>query len=203
MTVRRTLLKLLYPFLRTISALVAGRKSIRSNADGVVANESFYALQGLLNDGSSFTFSRLANKKVLLVNLASDCGYTPQYKELQQLQEMYSNSLLILGFPANDFKGQEPGSDSEIKTFCEINYSISFPLFQKHSVLRPFQNTIFKWLSHKGLNGWNNQQPVWNFCKYLVGEDGKLLYFFPPFVSPLSEVMKSAINAPLVLKGSV
>lgn len=198
MTIRQTLVKFIYP-LFSIFASMKASIGIRLNAGKTNSYQSFYALQGVLTDGTLFEFAALPKKKVLLVNLASDCGFTPQYKDLQKLQDMYKDSLLVLGFPANDFKGQEPGTDSEIEAFCQINYGVTFPLFQKHSVFKPGQNNIFRWLTHKELNGWNDQQPVWNFCKYLVDENGNLQYYFPPSVSPLSKAIITAINTQAVV----
>ncbi|MEJ7737877.1 MAG: glutathione peroxidase [Chitinophagaceae bacterium] len=197
MTPKQRIIKFIYPLLRSYSASTLVSNGIRANVNEAVPDQVFYSLQGVLSNGTQFDFSALIKKKVILVNVASDCGYTPQYTELQQLQELYEDRLVVLGFPANDFKGQEPGTDKEIEAFCQKNYAITFPMFQKHSVLKPGQNSIFKWLSSKELNGWNDQQPVWNFCKYLVGDDGKLQYYFPPSVSPLSKGMLSAIDIPL------
>ncbi|HXL59000.1 MAG TPA: glutathione peroxidase, partial [Chitinophagaceae bacterium] len=132
-------------------------------------------------------------KKVLLVNTASDCGYTGQYEELEKLYQQYKQRLIVIGFPANDFKEQEKGSDEEIAQFCTINYRITFPLMKKSIVIKsPGQNEVFQWLTDKNKNGWNDQQPVWNFSKYLVNEEGILSWYFDPSISPMSN---SAINA--------
>jgi glutathione peroxidase len=102
----------------------------------------------------------------------------------------------VLGFPANDFKEQENGADEEIGRFCKINYGVTFTLFRKSSVIKGNdQNEVYRWLSDKNLNGWNDQEPTWNFAKYLVNEEGFLMHFFPPYVSPLSKSVLDAIEA--------
>jgi glutathione peroxidase len=136
----------------------------------------------------------LKGKKVLLVNTASDCGYTNQYADLQKLFEKNSDRLIILGFPANDFKEQEKGTDEQIAQFCQINFGVTFPLAKKSSVKGDHKNEIFKWLSEKNKNGWNSKQPSWNFSKYLVNEQGQLTHYFDPAVSPLSDEVIEAIN---------
>jgi glutathione peroxidase len=149
---------------------------------------SFYNLRAIANNGALINFDQLKGKKVLLVNTASDCGYTGQYEELQKLYEQYQNKLIVLGFPANDFKEQEKGNDEEIAQFCKINYGVTFPLIKKSSVIKGNnQNEVYQWLSNKNLNGWNDQQPTWNFTKYLVNEEGVLINYFAPAVSPLSK----------------
>jgi len=132
---------------------------------------------------------------VLLVNTASDCGYTAQYKELQQLFDRHKNYLLIISFPANDFKEQEMLTNEEIASFCKSNFNITFPLARKSVVVKNNrQNNVFAWLTHKDLNGWNEQPPQWNFSKYLVNENGLLTHYFSPSVSPLSKSIKQAVN---------
>jgi len=127
-------------------------------------------------------------KKILFVNVASKCGYTPQYKQLQELYEKYNDRLVIIGFPANDFLWQEPGKNKEIKTFCSTTYGVNFPIVEKTVVKKKEdQHSVYTWLSHKSLNGWNDVAPSWNFCKYLVDEEGKLLDMFTSKVTPLDE----------------
>ena len=129
------------------------------------------------------------------MNTASDCGYTAQYAELQKLYEANKGTLEVIGFPANDFKEQESGSDADIAQFCSVNFGVSFPLAKKSSVVKSAaQNNIFNWLSDAAKNGWNNQSPEWNFSKYLVNEEGVLTHYFPPAVSPLSAEVVAAIK---------
>jgi glutathione peroxidase len=145
-------------------------------------------------DGADIDLAQYKGKKVLIVNTASECGYTPQYKELETLYETYKDKLVILGFPANNFGGQEPGTNEEIKTFCSKNYSVTFPMFEKISVLGDDQNAIYKWLTSKDLNGWNEQQPKWNFSKYLLDENGSLLKYYSSAVKPMSEEIVSMLK---------
>jgi glutathione peroxidase len=165
------------------------KKGIKTRPTDVTAPvdaKSFYDFKMKANNGKEIDFSSFKGKKVLIVNVASKCGYTPQYKELEELHQQYKNKLEIIGFPADNFLHQEPGNDEEIAKFCEINYGVTFPLFQKSSVKGEDQNPLFYWLSHKSENGWNSTPPVWNFTKYLINEKGELINFFSPAVSPLS-----------------
>jgi len=137
----------------------------------------------------------LKGKKILLVNTASECGYTGQYDQLQKLYSGYNNQLVIIGFPANDFKEQEKGTNEEIAAFCKQNYGVSFPLAEKSVVVKAsHQNNIFQWLTDPAKNGWNKQAPTWNFCKYLVNEEGMLTNYFGPAVEPTSEEIIKAIR---------
>jgi glutathione peroxidase len=194
MTGRQKVLKAIYPLWiwwankRGINT----KKSSNEKASPVV---SFYSLTGTLIDGSPFPFEQLKGKKLLLVNTASDCGYTSQYDDLQKLSEKYKHKLLVIGFPANDFKEQEKGSNKEIAAFCKRNFGVSFPLMQKSRVVKgPGQNTVFHWLTDPEQNGWNSRQPSWNFCKYIVDENGRLTHYFASTVEPLSKEMEQAIN---------
>ncbi|MDF9800721.1 glutathione peroxidase [Catalinimonas alkaloidigena] len=159
------------------------------------APASFYDFSLNSIEGKAVNFSQFKGKKVLLVNVASKCGYTPQYKGLQELNEKYGDKVVILGFPANNFGGQEPGSNEEIATFCEANYGVTFPMFEKISVKGIDKHPLYRWLSDSSLNGWNDQEPSWNFCKYLVDEEGRLIKFFPSSVEPMSEELTKAIDA--------
>ena len=158
------------------------------NENNVEAKTSFYSLSILMNDGSTFHFDSLKGKKVLLVNTASHCGYTKQYDGLEALYQKYKDKLVIIAFPANDFGAQEPGSDSTIAEFCKKNYGVRFPIAMKSSVKKgKEQNEVFKWLSDATLNGWNTQDPTWNFGKYLVDENGKLLNYYSSGVDPMDD----------------
>ncbi|MEX1189758.1 MAG: glutathione peroxidase [Bacteroidia bacterium] len=161
------------------------------NKAALAPSQSIYDLEIELNSGQKLSLSTFKNKNLLLVNTASDCGFTGQYKELQELHEQMGETLAIIGFPANDFKGQESGSDEKIAEFCQVNYGVTFPLAKKASVVKgETQQEVFTWLSNEKLNGWCNQEPVWNFSKYLVSENGKLQGFYGPGVSPLSIPLK-------------
>ena len=145
-------------------------------------------------DGAEYDYAQLKGKKVLIVNTASECGYTPQYEELEKLYQAYKDKLIILGFPANNFGGQEPGTNEEIKEFCKSKYSVTFPMFEKISVLGDDMVPIYKWLTSKDLNGWNDQQPKWNFNKYLLDEEGNLVKYYSSAVKPMSEEIVSQLK---------
>lgn len=191
MTLRQMFLKAVYPLL----VWSQGKKAKQFGNEQSKANVPFYDLKAVANNGSEFNFAQLKGKKVLLVNTASNCGYTPQYDDLQKLYEQYQNKLVILGFPANDFKEQEKGNDEDIAQFCKINFGVTFPLMKKSTVIKGTeQNPVFRWLSDSTQNGWSNKQPIWNFSKYLVNEEGQLVHYFDPAVSPLSKEVIDAIN---------
>jgi glutathione peroxidase len=193
MTIAQKLKKLAYPLIMKFTG--KGEAShILHNVTDVVPNTPFHTLKATLITGKDFDFSSLAGKKVLMVNVASNCGYTGQYDELEKLYKSYGDELVILGFPANDFKEQEKGSDEDILQFCKVNFGVTFPLFKKHSVLKPDQHAVYQWLTDPVKNGWNSQQPTWNFCKYLVDERGILKAFFPSAVSPLSEQLLEMVR---------
>ncbi|WP_235941008.1 glutathione peroxidase [Cyclobacterium roseum] len=146
-------------------------------------------------DGNPVDFSNFKGKKLLIVNVASKCGYTPQYAELQELYDAYKGQLTILAFPANNFGGQEPGTNEDIKTFCTENYGVTFPMFEKISVKGVDKHPLYRWLSDKNLNGWNNTEPSWNFCKYFINEKGELVKFFPSSVKPMDEEIIKLIKS--------
>lgn len=194
MTIRQKLLKAVYPLFMRITKKTATVKSMPSS-ENIKPTTSFYSLKPIAIDGKIFDFSKLKGKKVLLVNTASDCGYTGQYDDLQKLSERFKDKLVVIGFPANDFKEQEKGSDEEIAQFCKRNYGVSFPLMQKGTVKKNAdQQPVFKWLTDKKENGWNEQQPGWNFSKYLVSEEGELLNYFAASVSPMDEEIVKIIE---------
>jgi glutathione peroxidase len=184
MTIRQKILKAVYPvFMR-----------LQGKSGKILENEHkapavpFHSLKAVTGSGAAYDFSQLKGKKVLIVNTASNCGYTGQYDELQQLYKRFENKLVILGFPANDFKEQEKGNDEEIAQFCKVNFGVTFPLMKKSSVVKsPTQNEVYQWLTDAAKNGWNSKAPSWNFSKYLVDENGILTHYFDPAVSPLSE----------------
>ncbi|MFI5133132.1 MAG: glutathione peroxidase [Chitinophagales bacterium] len=194
MTYRQKILKAIYPAWMWWTKL-NGKNVTELSNEKMQPPVSFYSLKDTLNNGSEFDFSELKGKKVLLVNTASDCGYTNQYNDLQQLYEQHKNDLVVIGFPANDFKQQEKGTDEEIAQFCKQNYSITFPLMRKTMVIKKEgQNKVFRWLTDSAQNGWNTKPPSWNFCKYLVNENGVLTNYFGSSVSPMSKDVLDAIN---------
>lgn len=149
--------------------------------------KSIYDFKVAAIDGGTINFADFKGKKILIVNTASKCGYTPQYKDLEELYRKYKDKLVVVGFPANNFGGQEPGSNAEIKEFCTQNYGVSFPMAAKVSVKGDDIHPLFHWLTHKSENGVLDAEIKWNFGKFLIDEKGKLLAYFPSRVNPLSE----------------
>jgi glutathione peroxidase len=190
---KQTVMQYIYPMLKGLGKLFGvNGKTLTENKKAV---ESFYNLSAVLNNGTAVDFGSLKNKKVLIVNTASDCGYTPQYKELQKLYELKTDVLEIIAFPANDFKEQEKADDAAIANFCETNYGVTFPLVKKAVVLKKEnQHAVYKWLTDETKNGWNLKAPTWNFCKYLIDENGNLTHFFEAALSPLDNTVLEAID---------
>ena len=147
-------------------------------------------------EGKPVALSQFRGQVVLIVNVASRCGYTPQYEGLEKLYETYkSQGFVITGFPANNFGEQEPGTDAEIQTFCKSKYSVTFPMFSKISVLGGDQAPLYKFLTDRSLNPKTGGEIQWNFTKFLVGRDGKVLERFEPDVEPLSREVISAVES--------
>jgi glutathione peroxidase len=136
--------------------------------------------------GDLIDLSKFKNKYILFVNVASKCGFTPQYKDLQKLHSQFKDSIVVIGVPCNQFGSQEPGSAVEIEEFCEINYGVDFLITEKIDVKGTNQHSLYKWLTDKGLNGCKNSSVKWNFQKYLVGPNGNLVDYFYSNTNPLS-----------------
>lgn len=145
-------------------------------------------------EGQEVNLSDYKGKKILVVNTASECGFTPQYEELQKLQEKYTGKLVIIGTPCNQFGGQEPGDASQIKNFCQKNYGVTFLMTEKMDVKGPNQHALYNWLTKKSVNGVLDSEVSWNFNKYLINEEGKLLAYFPSTTGPLSNSITSLIE---------
>jgi len=145
-------------------------------------------------DGGTIDLSAYKGKKILIVNTASQCGYTKQYKDLQALHEKYKDKLVIIGFPANNFGGQEPGSNEEIRAFCSKNYGVSFPMAAKVSVKGKDIHPLFDWLTHKSQNGVLDAEIKWNFGKFLIDENGKPIAYFGSGTNPMSDDIVSRIQ---------
>lgn len=139
-------------------------------------------------DGKEFDLSSLKGKKVLVVNVASKCGLTPQYEKLQDLYEKYKDkNFVVIGFPANNFNGQEPGTNEEIKTFCALTYDVSFPMMSKIDVVGENKAPLYKWLTEKSQNGVMDAEVQWNFQKFMIDENGHLIDFVAPKEDPFSD----------------
>ena len=143
-----------------------------------------FKVEGL--EGDQIDFSTFKGKKILIVNTASACGYTPQYKELEELYKKYQDKLVVVGFPANDFGSQESGSNAEIKAFCQKNYGVTFPMAAKISVKGDHVAPIYQWLTSKEKNGVLDAEIKWNFNKFLLDEKGNLMSYFPSKTTPMS-----------------
>ncbi len=195
LNLRQSLLKIFYPFLLGFSKLRGKKVRIIKNENLVAPRMSLYNLSLILNNGNKLPLELLRGKKILFVNSASNCGYTAQYADLQELYETAKEHLEIIGVPSNDFKEQEKGNDEDIAHFCTINFGVAFPLAKKAVVVKStLQDPVFKWLSEKNLNGWNDRAPSWNFSKYLINEKGVLTHYFDCSISPLSEDVLKAIH---------
>lgn len=184
MNIVRKIIIITYPLWIKISKLTGMGIQIIENKNEIIAPENFFSLKATLNNGEEISFERYKGKKMLIVNLASQCGFTPQYKELETLY-LKNKDIVILGFPANNFGAQEPGTDKEIAEFCKLNYGVTFPLFKKNDVKGNSKQTVYKWLTDKNKNGWNDLEPQWNFYKYLIDEKGNLSKVFSSSVSPM------------------
>lgn len=185
MTWKQSFLKAAYPIIMFIGKITGQSKNTLVNKNQTKPNQSFYDLSAIKNNGDTLHFRELKGKKVLLVNTASDCGYTGQYDELEKLHQTHGDRLVVIGFPANDFKDQEKKSDAEIAAFCKVNYGVSFQLMKKGQVIRGAQQQpVYQWLTDPFKNGWCNKQPDWNFSKYLINENGLLESYYSQWVSP-------------------
>ena len=176
-------------------SLIGCMKLNHINSKNKKPNSSFYDLKAIGINGEEILMSNYQGKKILIVNVASKCGYTPQYESLQKLYEKNQDSLYILAFPSNDFLKQEPGTNEEIKTFCKVNFGVQFDIFEKISVKGNDIHPIYNWLSSKSLNGWNSKSPVWNFSKYLIDENGSLIGVWGPSIDPQSNEIKSRLSS--------
>ena len=167
---------------------------IHNNDDITGLSENLYQYNAIDINGNTVTFEKFKGKYILIVNTASKCGYSNQFGQLQKLYEKYNEKLVICAFPANNFLWQEPLSNEGIKKFCNNNYGVTFPVFEKISVKGKNKHPIYKWLSNKKLNGQIAKEPSWNFCKYIVDPEGKLLYYFGPSVEPLSSYITAIFD---------
>lgn len=169
-------------------------KKIATNTlDKSPSKANFYDLKAMSIDNEEISFEQFKGKKVLIVNVATKCGYTYQYEGMQKLNDLYGDKVAVLGFPANDFLFQESGSNESIAEFCETVFGVTFQMFKKITTKGKKQSSVYTWLSDSSLNGWNDQKPTWNFCKYLIDENGELVAFFDSRVKPLSKEITSLL----------
>ena len=180
---------------RLIKMLFSDKKMVSVKPANVMAKGSFYDFRLKSLDGKeTIDFSKYKGKKVVVLNTASECGYTPQYADWQAFNKEHGDKIVVLGVPANNFGGQEPGTNKEIASFCQKNYGVTFQMLEKVSVVGSDQHPLYKWLSKKDLNGWNDKEPTWNFCKYVINEKGEVSHFFASGVKPNSPEFKKAIG---------
>lgn len=191
-SVKQKILKAFYPVVMKLSH---SGSVLLTNEKNAIPPVDFYNLSFNQIDGTPFNMDSLKGKKVLIVNTASDCGFTGQYEALEKLYQQHLGQLVIIGFPANDFKQQEQGDNNSIVAFCKKNYGVSFPLAEKGIVVKKnSQQLMYQWLTQKEKNGWCNQGPTWNFCKYLIDEHGTLTHFFSSSVDPLGKEITTALQ---------
>lgn len=194
MSYRQSLLKTAYPLIMKLSSS-KGKEHIELNSKDAQPVTSIYEIPMTSIDGKPIDLKMYKGKKILIVNTASDCGFTGQYEALEKLYQQYKDKLVVIGVPANDFKKQESGSNENINAFCKKNYGVCFPLTTKLIVVKTNgQAPVYQWLTDANKNGWCNTAPEWNFCKYLINENGVLVGYFPMTVDPLSESIISKIN---------
>lgn len=175
-----------------------GQMSTRPSATVInsapASQTSFFQFTVNSLDGRPVSLEQYKGKKIIVLNVASKCGYTPQYADWEKFYEAHKDKVVVLGFPCNDFMGQEPGSAEDIAEFCQKNYGVSFPMFEKVHVKGDEIAPVYKWLTDPAQNGWNSQEPTWNFCKYLINEKGELSHFFASKVKPDSPEFLAAMG---------
>lgn len=179
--------------LLTFLILPACCISCKAQTESSISPASIHQFKVLGLQGDTINFAQFKGKKILVVNTASKCGFTPQYKELEELYNKYKDKLVVVGFPANNFLHQEPGTNEEIASFCQKNYGVSFPMAAKISVKGKDEAPIYKWLTSKSENGVMNAKIKWNFNKFLLDENGIIMAYFPSSVTPLSEAIISKL----------
>lgn len=194
MTIRQKILFYVYPWLIKASKWL-GKSRILRAPGSMPSPVSLYTLAATAIKGESLSFSELAGKKIIIVNTASDCGYTRQYEELTALKQLAGDWLEILCFPSNEFKQQEQAGNEAIQQFCSTHFGGGYRLMQKIEVRPgPNQHPLFQWLSQATQNGWCNQAPEWNFSKYYIDEQGNLQAYAGPNTSPLDDNWRKLIG---------
>ncbi|WP_341227651.1 glutathione peroxidase [uncultured Arcticibacterium sp.] len=178
----------------TIKNLLSNKKEVATLPENVEVLGSFYDFKMKSLTGQEIDLSQYKGKKVVVMNVASKCGYTPQYADWQKFHKEHGEDIIVLGFPANNFGAQESGTNDEIASFCQLNYGVEFQMFEKIDVIGENQHPLFQWLSKKDLNGWNDKAPTWNFCKYVINEEGKVTHFFASKIKPEDAEFKAAVG---------
>lgn len=186
----RTIIK-----ITSMNKLILTFMIMMTGGTAISQTTGFYDFKVKTLEGNDFDFASLKGKKVMIVNTASKCGFTPQYKDLQDLHEQYGDKLVIIGFPANNFMNQEPGSAAQIRQFCDSKYGVTFPLMEKISVKGKDMHPLYQWLTSKAKNGVMDSEVKWNFQKYLIDENGKLVDVLYSKEKPGSEKTLAWIGA--------
>lgn len=185
--------------LLMFGSLISGFFADKSDKNAIKPNDSpkgsLYEFKMVpLDGGEPIDLSIYKGKKVVILNTASKCGYTKQYADWEAFYRQHGDKIVVLGFPANNFGGQEPGTNEEIAEFCQKNYGVTFPMFEKIDVVGENQHPLYRWLSNKSLNGFNDKAPSWNFCKYVVNEKGQLTHFFASKIKPDDPDFREAVG---------
>jgi glutathione peroxidase len=191
------LLKTIFIMIMSLITGIFADKSEVANrpADAGIAPKSLYDYKVKSLVGNQIVdLSQYKGKKVVILNVASKCGYTKQYADWEKFNKEHGSKVVVLGFPSNNFGGQEPGTSEEIATFCSATYGVTFPMFEKVEVKGENKAPLYQWLSSKELNGWNDKEPTWNFCKYVVNEKGELTNFFASKVLPTDAEFLTAVG---------
>jgi len=184
-----------YAFIIVVLFLFSCQNQAQNKKTMETKTENIYQFKVTDLYGKEFDFAALKGKKVLIVNTASECGLTPQYKDLEAIYEKYKNqNFVIVGFPANNFGAQEPGSNEQIAHFCQMNYGVTFPMMSKISVKGADMHPIYQFLTQKSKNGLQDSEVEWNFQKYLINEQGQLVKVVSPKVLPTDEAIVGWIN---------
>lgn len=180
---------LLLSFIAFLQSCTNQKSEVSKAKTDELMGKTIYDFKVESLDGKEINFADFKGKKILIVNTASECGFTPQYADLEKVYEQYKDKLVVVGFPANNFGGQEPGTNTEIGAFCQKNYGVTFPMAAKVSVKGDDTAPIFKYLTEKELNGVKNTSILWNFTKFLVDENGKLIDSFVSTTKPTDEAI--------------
>ncbi|WP_426478727.1 glutathione peroxidase [Chryseobacterium sp. CBSDS_008] len=180
---------LLLSFMAFLQSCTNQKSEISKAKTTELMGKTIYDFKVESLDGKEISFADFKGKKILIVNTASECGFTPQYADLEKVYEQYKDKLVVVGFPANNFGGQEPGTNTEIGAFCQKNYGVTFPMAAKVSVKGDDTAPIFKYLTEKELNGVKNTSILWNFTKFLVDENGKLIDSFVSTTKPTDQAI--------------
>ncbi|WP_126650867.1 glutathione peroxidase [Chryseobacterium aureum] len=180
---------MLLSFVAFLQSCTQQKSEISKTKTNELMGKTIYDFKVESLDGKEINFADFKGKKILIVNTASECGFTPQYADLEKVYEQYKDKLVVIGFPANNFGGQEPGTNTEIGAFCQKNYGVTFPMAAKVSVKGDDTAPIFKFLTEKELNGVKNTSILWNFTKFLVDENGKLIDSFVSTTNPMDDAI--------------